>query len=541
MCTSPIQIISRSKRFVDLQHRLFQSVPCGKCDSCRERIINDWQVRCYAEMLNTKRYGGRTIFLTLTYKPNCRPYLIHNDIDEYGKPYKFFIPCFSKRDVIRFVRSFTRHLYRTFFPNSVKRFDGVKYFIASEYGKDENGERCPHYHLLLHIPQCSASDVQLSNLARRCWSVMLPKDHPLRGKLIPHKDLNGNYIMDKDGKLKLYRKVRQSLGFVLISDKGLVVESPFACSYVGKYCCKDLDFYNHPEVSKYLNPMNPNYLAHKDKIKDKLPRHYQSHYYGASLLDTLDIDFNQAMENGFRICNDVDKIYSLPRYIIDKEIYYTDDFGRRFLNETGRNYFLSTFDKRIKVESSNIERLCTSLSLVQLSPAQLLCFPRPKLSNFTFDINAFNLSSFLKNLLSGRSLELALYHQVWQNRTCLEKDVFDNIDNYTFEQFVSQSKSLYNFDINILPEDYPVIDLNAELDIVEHSPVSTGTDEFIRLRANRFNQCYRFKHFDYLLEAVSYIQCCINKNTLTSTLNKRKEKERAKYILKHSQFKIKSL
>lgn len=534
MCTSPIQIVSRAKRFVDISHRLFQTVPCGKCDSCRERIINDWQVRSYAEMMSTLRYGGRTIFLTLTYKPACRPLHIDFDIDEYGKPYRFVIPCFSKRDVIRFVRTFSRHLYRKFFPNDIKRYKGIKYFIASEYGKDSTGEKCPHYHILIHIPQCGATEMQLKNLARRCWSVPLPKNHPLRGKLIPHKDLDGNFILDKDCKPKLFKKVRQSLGFVLISDKGLVVESPFACSYVGKYCCKDLDFYENPIVKKYLDPMNPNFELHKERIKEKLPRHWQSHFYGASLLDTLDLDFNKCMESGFRICNDVDKLYSLPRYIVDKTIYYTDSDGRRFLNKIGRDYFIGTFWKRIGNEKSNIERLVSFLSLKQLSQEQLNTFPvRRGLSAPA--PNPFDISMFLSDLLKHRSYELALYHQVWQNRTCLESDVFDCIDKYSLSAFEQESYRMYCYDINMRPDDYPLTEFDDDsFEFITYSPVVTGTDEFARYKVNRFNQCNRFKNFDYLIEAVTYIQACINKNTLSATLSKRKEREQAKYLLKRS-------
>lgn len=532
MCTQPISIISRAKRFVDFHHKLFQTVPCGKCDSCRERITDDWQLRCYAEMLNTLRYGGRTIFLTNTYKPSCRPYHIDNDIDEYGNPYSYKIPCFSKRDVIRFVRSFSRHLYRNFFKDSVEKYKGIKYFIASEYGKDPNGERCPHYHILLHIPSCSATNIELENLARRCWSVALPKNHPLRGKMIPHKDLKGNYILDKTGNIKLFKKVRQSLGFVLVSEKGLVVDSSYACSYVGKYCCKDLDFYENPVVKKYLDPLHPNYEIHKERIKEKLPRHWQSHYYGSSMLDVLDLDFDDAMLNGFHLTSNPDKSYSLPRYVVDKVMYYTDDSGRRFLTEHGRKYFANTFDRRVSAESFKYSMLFSSLTLKNLTQEQLNSIRYYNGSSFFY--RPIDLSIYLQKLLNGRNHELALYHQVWQNRTCCEPYVFTCVDGYNIEQFRKVSRELYFDDINVTPDDYPVVEFTDNLDFITYSAVIPDTLEFDKYKLSRFNRCERFKYFDYLIETATYIQSCLNINTLSANLKKRKERELSKYILKHS-------
>lgn len=520
MCTSPLLIINKTKKFVDLHHKLFLNVPCGKCDSCRESYINDWQVRCYSEMENYRKLGGKTLFFTLTYKPSCRPFYTDHSVDLDGNPFYFSFPCFSSYDIHTFVRSFVRFCERNFFPSNVLPF---KYFCACEYGKDPNGQRCPHYHLLFHIPPCSCTDTQLVNLARRLWSVSLPKNHPLRNKTIYHYDLNGNVICDKSGKPKLYKKVRQSLGFVLVSDKGLVVESSFACSYCAKYCAKDINFFDHPSLNLYLNKNNPNYKIHKEKIKNYLPKHWQSVGYGSSLLEILGLDFCNTMLNGFHLPNQPLKTFSLPRYIVDKNLYKISSDGRRFYSDLGKDYMSGIFDIRLKKFESSVNQTFTNLRLKQLTESQRLNIPLPKGCNF--DRFNFDYVSFFKNLIGSRLKLLSLYYLYWQNRTSLQPDLFIELDKLDYKRLYSLTKSFYIKDINLNPSDIPLYDSD--------SSVVSGTDEFDNLKCLRFNNCKIFKDFDYLISVITYINSCIQSNNLSAILYKRKFKDDSKYLLKY--------
>lgn len=49
---------------------VFMFVPCGHCRLCRNRKTNEWQTRCMAESATHK---FRPLFITLTFKPECRP------------------------------------------------------------------------------------------------------------------------------------------------------------------------------------------------------------------------------------------------------------------------------------------------------------------------------------------------------------------------------------------------------------------------------------------------------------------------------------
>lgn len=530
MCISPISIVNKTKKFVDLTHRLSIDVPCGHCDSCRERYIDDWQVRVFSEMEHYKQIGGKTIFITLTYKPSCRPFFVDDSVDLYGNPYSYKIPCFSKRDVHRFIRSFTRAFYRSFTPMDVRQKDlGVKFFCASEYGKDPEGQRCPHYHMCIHLPPSTANNTQLENLCNRLWTAPLLKEHPLRGIDCFHYDLNGNIILDKYGNPKIYKKVRQSLGFVLISDKGIEVNSSFACSYCAKYACKDVSFFEHPEISKYLDKKNPAYQAHKERIKDYLPKHWQSTHYGSSLLDTLGLDFNNAMANGFHIPNQPLKTFSLPRYIVEKEIYFTAPDGRRFLNDKGMNFFAQYFDKRIDQMSFNFLKYSSPLTLQQLSHEQIMSFPLPRFSSLGRGV--LDLSAFLRKKLKDRYKDLALYNVVWKNRVSLDPELFDCVDELQYDHFVQLSKQFYLNDLSVRPDTYP---LNIDVDETLHP----DSDEYRLFNSRKFNQCRRFKDFDYCLTALTYVASCLQSNKLKKILSDRHEREISKYLLKHSKFKV---
>lgn len=49
---------------------LFMLVPCGKCRLCRDKKCDDWCTRCLCE---TASSDFPPLFITLTYKPECRP------------------------------------------------------------------------------------------------------------------------------------------------------------------------------------------------------------------------------------------------------------------------------------------------------------------------------------------------------------------------------------------------------------------------------------------------------------------------------------
>lgn len=105
-------------------------VPCGKCDLCLKRKINDIFVMSYYEFLGCKFLrNGSCWFITLTYGDELLPKLPDGT------------PCFS----VYHLQLFLKRLRKLFdFP--------IRYLLVSEYG-GEFGR--PHYHGLLFIDKFS--------------------------------------------------------------------------------------------------------------------------------------------------------------------------------------------------------------------------------------------------------------------------------------------------------------------------------------------------------------------------------------------------
>lgn len=122
MCLCPITIKSHTNHF-DRFKALTYRVPCGHCEECERDNQNSWFVRNYYEWQASKM----TFFYTLTYNNDNLPLV-------YG------LPCFSKRDIQKFVDRLRKSL--------AKKNLHLRYFISSEYG--ELYKR-PHYHALFYV------------------------------------------------------------------------------------------------------------------------------------------------------------------------------------------------------------------------------------------------------------------------------------------------------------------------------------------------------------------------------------------------------
>lgn len=101
---------------------IFMYVPCGKCRLCRDKQCDDWETRCVCESAFSP---FPPLFITLTYKPGCRP-------DNMEECYEDFV-LFMKR-------------LRTY----VERRTGVKrelrYLAASEWTPKSH---YAHIHMIL--------------------------------------------------------------------------------------------------------------------------------------------------------------------------------------------------------------------------------------------------------------------------------------------------------------------------------------------------------------------------------------------------------
>lgn len=179
MCYRPLHLTNRTLDFNPDIDKVRYDVPCGHCGECINQKREDWRVRTYYEYLDTKRCGGRTIFVTLTYNKENVP-VYDNKL------------CFSKKHI---------QLFNKRVRNELKRqniYLDYKYLVTSEYGGQT---KRPHYHALLFF-KGYVSIYTIRSLIRDCWSY----------------------------------------GFVKFGDNLGEVYGNGACKYVTKYITKDIDF-----------------------------------------------------------------------------------------------------------------------------------------------------------------------------------------------------------------------------------------------------------------------------------------------------------
>lgn len=148
--------------FADRVEYLFQLVPCGHCELCHERRVNDFANRCSWESQTSE---NRALFVTLTYDNK------HIPMDEDGKlrgckTHERYKASLCKRDIQLFLKRLRTNWERRDFSlldHSLK----LRYVCVGEYGS-KSGH--PHYHFIFwNYPYHITNDAQqvLVNLVRK--------------------------------------------------------------------------------------------------------------------------------------------------------------------------------------------------------------------------------------------------------------------------------------------------------------------------------------------------------------------------------------
>lgn len=426
MCTCTRSIINPTRRYIEGSTKLFLEVPCGKCDECRQRQRDEWSIRLFNEVdkYNKSSYSynyvhkrsgisvsrvsyGRVPFVTLTYNNEHLPFISLPD-SKTGKMIK--IPSFSSEDKTRFLQLF-KNRFRKFidtdsFPDQLT----FKFFFACEFGENKDGfARCtyrPHYHVLLFLPahfmSVIKSDAQLKQIIRECW-------------------------VDEEG---------FPLGFVYFSkleNGGLYVDSHHGSLYASKYINKDVTFFDQPIIKSYLYDKDGKIIKDNfDRIKEFLPRHWQSNGIGIGLKEIY--DNLEAFENGvdFNVHTESGKVkrFPIPRYIERALLYDQQKDGTYLLNDKGRKFkehkFRDTFDD-----------MCTRFSRYLTVDAKndFSLLPDNQL-----DFNGFVFHSYtdiyqhIMRILSAKSInEFILYLTCWRGYF-IAKDTLDEEINFILPQ-----------------------------------------------------------------------------------------------------------
>ena len=405
MCTQLRRIKSNQMRYRPLVARAFYDVPCGKCDDCRNAAKDEWFVRLQEEINTYSRAEGKCCFLTLTYNEKCLPRFKYVD-ENTGEC--FSIPCFDKHDKDRFINSIIQYFKRRGCTSKTTKSGlGLKFMVNSEYGEDPDHTHRSHYHAVLLFPP--------EYIEKSGFSCV-------------------THWMDFFQNLWHLGFVRKSKEYGLWIDP----RSDFAARYVSKYCTKEIDWFEQPDVQSFLYDHGVNQQDRYEAIKDFLPRHWQSKGFGIGLVEYCkdDIVFKDGIDFNFLSDRNLGKkkLYQVPRYIKRKLLYDYDPITRLFtLNERGKSYNRHYVDDII---ADSVDKLSKYISVDYINSKKI----PDEFYNLYFDrfgvrpLGEHSLvSDFKSHLVSGCTLtDVSWYKKFIKGHICHLEDskYFANLSLY---------------------------------------------------------------------------------------------------------------
>lgn len=429
MCVHLRTIKNRTRRYKQGVTKARLQVPCGQCDDCRARLQRDWSIRTYAEIERYNKSGGKVIFVTFTYNNRFLPI---RKFVKNGK--KLEIPCFDKQDKNAYFNHLRVEALRKF-GHTGKDGLPIRYIWASEYGEDDEyldshnllrrGTKRPHYHALIFLPP---------DICKHFKTVTEYK----------------NFIA-KFWRPRGFVRWSKSPSPSNLSAPGIFVTKEYAAEYVSKYCTKDLNFWNHPDLVEYLD-LQPDGSMNKDAyetIKDNLPRHWQSLHFGESLVDRyqtvedfdrgVNFDWDSHVETG------LPKYIPAPQYIIKKVLYDQLEDGSYILNDKGVEIRSQLFIKKVEKFAEDLKKF-TSIEYID----SLVSHDEIKKYFADFDFrNSRQIVEYITSILGKRDfIEVSLFSKVWLGKYIprndeVWQDAFDSITDMPLDDFIELSKNEY--------------------------------------------------------------------------------------------------
>lgn len=324
MCKCPVHIINPTLNFT-LRDKITLDVPCGKCSECRQQQQNSWFVRSFYQYLETEKNGGKSFYITLTYRTESLPHCegvehpVHDkvDVQRYLKRVRKMLDCYRYYHTKQVWRKGKwvnkRVLIKT---KCLVPYNSLKYMICSEYG---DKRKRPHYHGVIHImhPICGQDINTIKHVLRLCWE-----------------------------KYCGYVSFGRKNDFVQIPG---VIQSSAALHYVVKYVSKDIDF---------------DYEKNKDIPSRFKPFHLQSKGYGSYMIEYLGLNKTyteviQKLIDGKVFFGSEIYGYAIPQYITRKVLYnYNYDRENKkvtyTLNDIGLAVKRGREQRMIEEEEKNI-------------------------------------------------------------------------------------------------------------------------------------------------------------------------------------------
>lgn len=328
-------------------------VPDPNDEVYRNTQRNAWAFRLSAEFKAMKDQGWSVGFFTLTYNDQHLPVVprcLWKDESKFER-----LCAFSRSDVRDFLDKLRRHLRKVY------RIEHLQFMICSELGPNT---RRSHYHGVICWPEHGhtyhTERVFKGSVIDKTWTSLPCSDKDLHDAI--------RRIWEIEGK-KGYVRPWHYLGGV---DSHGHKHSPFkvdgdhrfCCKYAGKYCVKDLYYY------EYLNDYSE-FLDTDSSYFKRLcaPFHMQSRSLGASILGEFSTDSEKMnlLLNGYQFIGS-DKFLRIPVYIRNKlvfdNVYQFDDNGNRLVRRQANKFFRDNaeeiFDHKAEFYAQTFKNLLSS-------------------------------------------------------------------------------------------------------------------------------------------------------------------------------------
>lgn len=322
MCKHPLKVKSpklAASTFIPGADKEFLVVPCGHCEECNHKKVNDLVFRAYYEYMSCNSVGGFVLFQTLTYSEDNVP---------FAGGFRFF----KKSDLQKFFKRLRKSL-----SDDGYNVDGnMKYLVTCEYGSKHFR---PHYHPLFFV-KFDISPAKFDAYVKKCWSTL--GNRYVRGSYIGIVDSSdvGTRVVNSIYALQYVCKyiykgtsVVKALKRYAWTDIGTFVHD-YCFDTNGRIMYKDLEDWQLVEIWRSWLFKHPEY-----EDLQLMPFYLQSKGLGMEFLEQC------AYEDLFDIVKLPSKSptgfanFSIPMYYIRKVFYsYNNDTKRYVLNDNGKEY-----------------------------------------------------------------------------------------------------------------------------------------------------------------------------------------------------------
>ena len=299
-------------------------VPQQDDENFRNVQRNAWAFRLSAEFQSRLKDGWSVGFFTLTYDDLHLPRVPKVC---WKDPSKYVPLCaFNRGDVREFILKIRKHLKKVY------QIEDFQYMICSELGPSTQRS---HYHGVICWPEnpqtYHTERIHKGELIVKDWTSKPCPDTELHSFIC--KTWNKGFVRPRYASGGIDSHGKNHNPFKVSGD------FRFCCKYAGKYCVKDLYYYD------YLKPY-ADYLDLDSKFTRTLcfPFHLQSKCLGLSILNdyTADADKLSMLFDGVQFIGS-DKLLKIPVYIKNKLVFDTyyvyDQSGKRLVRRQANKFF----------------------------------------------------------------------------------------------------------------------------------------------------------------------------------------------------------